>query len=299
MANGIDLSLLPAPQVIEALSFEDILADLKADFVARHPAAADIVDLESEPVVKLLEVVAYRETLLRARLNDEARALLLAYSTGADLDHLGATYYQETRLVVTPADPIALPPVLEVLERDEDFRQRLALKPESYSVAGPSDAFKFHALSADGNIKSASVTSPVPGTTTVYVLSRIGSGVPDAPLLATVAAALNAETVRPLSEEVLVAAATLVNYAIDVSLTVYPGPAGEAALAAAQAALAKIAADSHTLDRDVTLSAITAAAQQPGVKRVLVNSPVAEVVCDIGEAPWCTGIAVAIAGVEE
>lgn len=299
MANGIDLSLLPAPQVIEALSFEDILADLKADFVARHPAAADIVDLESEPVVKLLEVVAYRETLLRARLNDEARALLLAYSTGADLDHLGATYYQETRLVVTPADPLALPPVLEVLERDEDFRQRLALKPESYSVAGPSDAFKFHALSADGNIKSASVTSPVPGTTTVYVLSRIGGGVPDAPLLATVAAALNAETVRPLSEEVLVVAATLVNYAIDVSLTVYPGPAGEAALAAAQAALAKLAADSHTLDRDVTLSAITAAAQQPGVKRVLVNSPVAEVVCDIGEAPWCTGIAVAIAGVEE
>lgn len=299
MANGIDLSLLPAPQVIEALSFEDILADLKSDFIARHPAAADVVDLESEPVVKLLEVVAYRETLLRARLNDEARALLLSYSTGADLDHIGATYYQALRLVVTPADPLAIPPVLEVLESDDDYRQRLALKPESYSVAGPTEAFRFHALTADGNVKSVSVTSPIPGTTTVYVLSRIGDGVPDAPLLATVDAALNAETVRPLSEEVLVEAATLVNYAIDVSLTVYPGPAGEAALVAAQAALAKLAADSHTLDRDVTLSAITAAAQQPGVKRVLVNSPAAEVVCAIGAAPWCTGIAVAIAGVEE
>lgn len=299
MTTGVDLSLLPAPLVIEALSFEDILADLKADFITRHPAAADVIDLESEPVVKLLEVVAYRETLLRARLNDEARALLLAYSTGADLDHIGATYYQEPRLVVTPADPLALPPVPEVLESDDDYRQRLALKPESYSVAGPTEAFKFHALSADGNVKSASVTSPVPGTTTVYVLSRIGNGVPDAPLLALVNAALNAETIRPLSEEVLVEAATLINYAIDVSLTVYPGPAGEAALTAAQAALAKLADDSHTLDRDVTLSAITAAAQQPGVKRVVVNSPAAEVVCAIGEVPWNTGIIVTVAGVEE
>lgn len=299
MANGVDLSLLPAPQVIEDLSFDDILADLKVDFIARHPAAADVIDLESEPVVKLLEVVAYRETLLRARLNDEARALLLSYSTGADLDHIGATYYQEQRLVITPADPLALPPVPEVLESDDDYRQRLVLKPESYSVAGPSEAFKFHALSADGNIKSASVTSPIPGTTTVYVLSRIGTGVPDAQMLATVEASLSAETVRPLSEEVLVEAAAIVNYAIDVSLAVYPGPAGEAAIAAAQAALAKLAVDSHRLDRDVTLSAITAAAQQPGVKRVLVNSPAAEVVCTIGEAPWCTGIVVAIAGVEE
>jgi len=299
MANGVDLSLLPAPEVIEALSFEAILAALKADLIARHPAAADVIDLESDPIVKLLEVAAYRETLLRARLNDEARALLLAYSTGSDLDHIGATYYQETRLVITPADPLAIPPVAEVLESDDDYRQRLALKPESYSVAGPTEAFKYHALSADGNVKSASVTSPIPGTTTVYVLSRIGNGVPDAGLLATVTAALNAETIRPLSEEVLVEAATLANYAIDVSLTVYPGPAGEAALAAAQAALAKLAADSHTLDRDVTLSAITAAAQQPGVKRAVVNSPAAEVVCGIGEAPWCTGITVTVAGVEE
>lgn len=299
MATDVDLSLLPAPLVIEALSFEDILADLQADFIARHPAAADVISLESEPVVKLLEVVAYRETLLRARLNDDARALLLVYSTGADLDHIGATYYQEPRLVVTPADPLAFPPVPEVLESDDDYRQRLALKPESYSVAGPTEAFKYHAISADGNVKSASVTSPIPGTTIVYVLSRVGNGVPDVPLLATVATALNAETIRPLSEEVLVEAATLVNYAIDVSLTVYPGPAGEAALAAAQAKLAKLAADSHTLDRDVTLSAITAAAQQPGVKRVVVNSPAAEVVCGIGEAPWSTGITVSIAGVEE
>lgn len=294
----IDLSQLPAPQVIEALDFEGILAELKADLIARHPAAAEVLDLESEPLVKLLEVAAYRELVLRARYNDEARALLLAYAIGSDLDHIGATYYQEARLLVTPADPEAVPPVPAVWESDDDYRSRLALKPESYSVAGPTGAYRYHALSASGLVKAASVTSPQPGTTTVYVMARSGDGTPDAGLVATVLAALDAETIRPLSEEVLVEAASIIDYTIDVDLTVYPGPSGEAALIAAQAELEALAAASHTLDREVTLSAITAAAQRPGVKRNVINQPLADVVCGIGEAPYCTAIAVRIASVE-
>jgi phage-related baseplate assembly protein len=78
-------------------------------------------------------------------------------------------------------------------------------------VAGPSDAYRFFALSADGQVKAASVDSPQPGTTVVYVLSRTGSGVPDAPLLTTVETALSADTIRPLSEEVIVSPAAIVN----------------------------------------------------------------------------------------
>jgi phage-related baseplate assembly protein len=139
----IDLSSLPAPEVIETLAFEAIVADIKADLVARHPDAFAIVNLESEPLIKLIEAAAYRELLLRGRYNDEARALMLAYATGADLDHIGATYYDEARLVVTPADLEAIPPTEAAMETDADYRARLALKPESWSVAGPRDAFKF------------------------------------------------------------------------------------------------------------------------------------------------------------
>lgn len=295
---AIDLSLLPAPAVIEALGFEPILADYKADFVARYPAAAAVIDLESEPVVKLLEVGAYRETLLRARYNDEARALLLAYATGADLDHLGLTYYDEARLLITAADPEATPPVEAVWETDADYRNRLVLKPESYSVAGPTGAYLFHALSASGMVKSASVTSPTGGTTEVFILSRTGNGVPDGALLDTVDAALNSESIRPLSEEVIVSAGAVENYAFDIALILFPGPVGEIVLAAVQAALAALAAAQHKLDGDVIQSAIDAAAHQPGVKKVVINSPAADVVCGAGQAPWCTGITVSIAGVE-
>lgn len=297
--NGVDLSLLPPPAVIEELAFEAILADIKADFVARYPAAAALIDLESEPVVKLLETSAYRETLLRARYNDEARALLLAFATGTDLDHIGATYYDgEARLLVTPEDLDASPPVAAVWESDDDFRYRLSLKPESYSVAGPRDAFEFHALSASGQVKSATTTTPNGGTSQVFILSRTGNGVPDPALIDTVDAALNAEQVRPLSEEVLVSPATVIDYALDIALTLFPGASTEVALAEATARLEAFAAAHHRLNADIIKSAIDAAAHVPGVKKVVIVSPAADIDCGIGDAPWCTGIAVTVAGIE-
>lgn len=295
----VDLSSLPAPQIIESLSFDDILADLKADLNARHPAAADVIDLESEPVVKLMEVFAYRELLLRARYNDEAQALLLAFSTGTDLDHIGATYYRgEARLLITPANPAAIPPVEAVYEQDDAFRYRLSLKPTSYSVAGPRDAFKFHALSADGQVKDASPTTPYGGTTEVFILSRSGDGTPAPALLATVLAVLNDETIRPLSEEVLVSPAVIVNYAIDVQLTIFPGPSEEVVLQTVNANLAAFADAHHKIDADIIHSAIDAAAHVAGVKKVAIVSPVADVVCAAGQAPFCTVITVTVAGVE-
>ena len=87
-----DLATLPAPQIIEPLDFEQILADLKADILDRAPELAEVLALESDPIVKLLEACAYRELLYRARVNDAARAHLLAFATGGDLDHLAAQY---------------------------------------------------------------------------------------------------------------------------------------------------------------------------------------------------------------
>lgn len=294
----VDLSTLPAPEVIESLVFETIVAEIKADVIARYPAAAEVIDLESEPIVKLIEAFAYREMNVRARYNDEAKSLLLAWATDATLDHIGTTYYQESRLVVTPADNTTIPPTAAVMETDDDYRQRLALKPESWSTAGPRDAFKFHAISADGQIKDASVTSPQGGTTQIYVLTRTGTGIPDATQLATVSGAVNGETVRPLSEEVLVSAPTIVNYALDISLTLFAGPSTEVVTAAVRSALETFAANSHRLDNDIIKSAIDAAAHVAGVKKVVINSPAADILCTKAQAPWCTGITVTVAAIE-
>ena len=86
--EDVDLTGLAPPPVVEQLGYEAILTAMTADLRARDPDFDAWV--ESEPVMKLLEIAAYRELLLRYRINQAARSVMLAYAAGADLDHLGA-----------------------------------------------------------------------------------------------------------------------------------------------------------------------------------------------------------------
>ena len=111
----IDLSQLPEPEVIENLDFETIYQELLGDF--REAMAGEwTAEVESDPVLKLLQLAAYRELLLRARINDAARAVMLAYASGADLDQIGAGFNVQ-RLLIRPAQPEAVPPGGAVRER--------------------------------------------------------------------------------------------------------------------------------------------------------------------------------------
>lgn len=299
--TAVDLTQLTPPDIIETLDFETILSEHKAYLIALYPveqqaAIAAALELESEPLLKLLQNAAYRELVLRARYNDEARALLLAYAKGADLDHIGITYYQEARLIVTPGDATVNPPVQAVYEDDEAYRVRLELKPESWSTAGPTEGYEFFARSASALVKDVKVTSPVPGTTLVTVLSSAGQGVPSQAVLDAVTAGLNVSEVRPLSEEVQVQAAEIITYSIVADLYVYAGSVSSMAVSEAQAALEKYAADHHKLDEDIAVSAVNAAAFRAGVQRVVLDL-LADIPVASHQAAYCTGITVNIAGV--
>ncbi|MNV12271.1 Baseplate J-like protein [compost metagenome] len=154
----------------------------------------------------------------------------------------------------------------------------------------------FHGLSADGQVKDISAVSPDPGEVNVFVLSRTGDGASDAPLLDKVNAALNAERVRPMTDNVTVLSASIINYSVTAVLTLYPGPASEVVLAAAQAALDAYTESMHRIGYDVTRSGIFAALHQPGVQNVALTLPAADIVVDDGQAAFCTGTALTIAG---
>lgn len=296
--SAIDLSLLPVPDVVETLDYEVILAAMKADLAARAPEVAAVLALESEPLVKLLEVCAYREVLIRARVNDAAQAVTLARATGTDLDNLAALF-GVARLVINPGDPLAVPPVAATLESDADLRRRAQLALEGFSTAGPEGAYVFHALSADADVLDVSATSPSAGDVLVTVLSRTGSGTAPAPLLATVQAALNADDVRPLCDNVVVQSAAIVSYAITATLYFYPGPDSAVVLAAAQAAATAYAAAQHRIGRDVTISGLHAALHQPGVQRVVLTAPATALTIGSAQASWCTAITLINGGVDE
>lgn len=326
----IDLAAISAPEIIEPLSFEAILAARKARFIELAPDMAPVMDLESEPAVKLLEEASYDELLLRDRINLAAQAVMLAYATGNALEHLAALY-GVTRLVTDPGNPDAIPPLLPTLETDTALRARVQMAPEGFSTAGPAGAYRFHALSASGQVLDAAVDSPRfaslalspeqlailpadtialtctyaaglpsprPGMVRVSVLSSVANGTPSAELLSAVEAALNAEDIRPLTDEVVVTAPEIIEYVLEATLTTYPGPSAQAVLDAAQAAATRYTTETHRLGYDVTLSGLYAALHQPGVQRVNLIQPAANVVCDLHQASYCTAITLTLAGTD-
>jgi phage-related baseplate assembly protein len=299
----IDLSQLPAPGVVEALDYETLLAERKATLISLFPseqqaAIARTLTLESEPIVKLLQENAYREVILRQRVNEAAQAVMVAYAVGADLDQLGANL-NVPRLVLVPADDAAIPPVSALLESDSDYRRRIPQAFEGLSVAGPTGAYEYHARSADGRVADASAISPSPANVTITVLSRENNGEASADLLARVNAALNDEDVRPVADRVTVQSAAIVDYSISATLYLYPGPEAEPIRAAAESKLIAYISAQNRLGRDIRQSAIYAALHVEGVQRVELASPVADVVLDKTQAAFCTGYQLTVGGSDE
>ncbi len=299
----IDLSQLPAPDVVEALDYETLLAERKATLISLYPAdqqaaIARTLTLESEPIVKLLQENAYREIILRQRVNEAARANMAAFALGGDLDQLGANN-GVSRLTITPADDTAIPPVAAVMESDDDFRLRVAGAFEGLSVAGPTGAYEYHAKSADGRVADASAISPSPAVVTVTVLSREGDGTAPADLLSVVDKALNDENVRPVADRVTVQSAAIVEYRVDATLFIYPGPEAEPIRAAAEARLTAFVSAQRRLGRDIRQSALFAALHVEGVQRVMLTSPAADVVLDKTRAAYCTEYSITVGGSDE
>ena len=299
----IDLSQLPAPDVVEALDYETLLAERKATLISLYPAEQQpaitrTLALESEPLVKLLQENAYRELILRQRINEAAKANMVAWATGTDLDQLGANN-GVTRLTLRAADNSTLPPTAAVMESDDNFRMRIAAAFEGLSVAGPSGAYEYHAKSADGRIADVSATSPAPAEVVITVLSREGDGTAPADLLTIVANALNDEDVRPVADRVRVQAAAIVSYRVDATLFLYPGPEAEPIRAAAEAKLLAFINAQSRLGRDIRQSALYAALHVEGVQRVELAQPTADVVLDKTQAAWCSGFSITVGGSDE
>lgn len=299
----IDLSQLPAPDVVEELEYESLLAERKATLISLYPAdqqeaIARTLALESEPIVKLLQENAYRELMLRQRVNEAARAVMVAFATGSDLDQLGANV-DTPRLVITPADDTTLPPTPAVMESDSEYRVRLPQAFEGISVAGPSGAYEYHGRAADGRVADVKAISPSPACVTISVLSREGNGTASADLLAEVASALNDENVRPVGDRVTVQSATIVKYVIEAVLYLYPGPEAVTIQAAAEAKLKRYITAQHRLGRDIRLSAIYAALHVEGVQRVELKKPLADIVLNTTQASFCEQYRITVGGSDE
>lgn len=303
MSTPIDLTQLPAPSVVEVLDFEAILATRKAHLVSLLPeaeraAVTALLELESEPATKLLEENSYQETILRNRVNEAGKAVMLAFALDGDLDQLGANV-NVARLTITPANPNALPPVTAVMEDNDAYRLRIQEAPDGLSVAGPKASYEFHARSSDGRVKDASATSPAPASVTVTVLANNDTGIADAALLATVARALNAEDVRPLGDRLSVQAAQVIDYRIEATLFIGVGPEVPILLDAARANAVRVSQPRRPLGHSIYRSACSAAVHVEGVRKVVLTSPAADIELNATQAARCTAIKLNVVVLDE
>lgn len=282
--TAVDLSLLSPPDVVEQIDFEVILAAALEDYYAKMDALGiEYTKLrESDPAYKLAEAFAYREMLVRQRANDSAKAVLLAYAKGNDLEHKAAERNLQ-RLVITPATEIEP----AVMETDEALRARVQLAPEGYTTAGSEGSYIFHGMNADVRVKDIQPDSPTPGIVNIYVLSTEGNGTASEELLTIVENALNKKEVRPLTDSVNIFSASIINYEVTAVLQVEDGPDDSVILADALAQLSEYTSKMHALGRSPTLSGIYQALHRPGVSNVVLTSPASNLAVSTGQAAYC------------
>lgn len=288
--STIDLSALPAPQVLESLDFEELYQGELATF-REYMGDNWTALLESDPVTKLLELGAYRRMQNRARVNDGAKALLLAYATGADLEQLAANVGLQ-RLVIQAEDLIAVPPVPAVMEEYDALRERIQLVYEGLTTAGPRNSYILHARNASGLVADATAESPEPAEVVVTVLSLEGEGTASAELLAQVDAYLSDEDRRPVADRLTVQSAEILPYRIDaVVYLTGTGPENEAILAECNARLEAWKNPRRRLGVEVARSAIDAQLHLSGVARVEIPGW-EDIRPTKAQAAWCSGFTV-------
>ncbi|CAN2142611.1 baseplate assembly protein J [Wolbachia pipientis] len=177
--------------IIEPLNFEEIFSRMKEELISRDESFTALV--ESDSAMKVLEVAAWRELLLRQRINEAVKSNLLKFATGEDLDNLAEFYGVERQKE----------------EDDERFRKIIKAKIIGWSTGGSKEHYRYHALSADSRVKDALVESPIPGKVQVLILSTELSTLQEE-LLEIVKNQLNREDVRILTDTVEVVSCNMI-----------------------------------------------------------------------------------------
>lgn len=270
----IDISRLPPPTIIESLSVDDILAQRLAQLKKQGVEIDNFTP--SDPLYRNLLAGAYREMLVRQDINDKSLGTMLAFASGAQLDHIGATYYNVER---------------QDGETDIEFIRRIQLSPEASSVAGPEGKYIFEALSAATDVKDASFYSPSPMHGEVTILSKAGSGAPDQALIDTVESHLMDDGVRPQTDVITVLPATISAYSITATLQLSSGPDTSQVVNQATAMLQSYVDTQHKLGGQVVFAGVYGALMVEGVMDVDLGE-FTEVKANSTTAPYCTSLTV-------
>lgn len=185
-------------------------------------------------------------------------------------------------------------------ESDESYRERIYFAPATFSIAGPRDAYKYLAKSVSTEIMDVSATSPSPTVVEIRPLMN-GGELPTQSILDLIEEKLSAETVRPLTDQVIVKAPDVVNY--DLNLTYYIGRSNQAKTTEIQTAVNAAIANyilwqRSVMGRDINPDELTRRLLVAGAKRAVITSPVFTAI-QASDLAVCVSQTVTYGGIED
>ena len=282
----IDLTRLPAPIIVEALSFED----LQSGFLARFKAGWDTerainpalpswnVDaLETDPVVIVSQAWSYLRLLDRERVNAAVLAVLAPTAEGDDLDNVVARTGVQ-RLVVAPATATTA----AVMESDDRLLTRYLLA-FSRPAAGSAERYLYEAMTAwPAMLCGAVIGRAVHGRRGDVDLVVSGPDGRDATddEMELVRAACASTSVKPEATSLSVMRATRDVYAVAGRLVVPTGPDAEAVRTEAVARIAAAGAARLSIGAEVPRGLLEGAAYGTSVTRCDLTAPPADLAAD-------------------
>lgn len=276
--DTIELSRLPAPAVIEPLDFEALFGEFRSAFEALFPEY-DVGGFDTDPAMIAGQAFGWERLRDRARVNDAARSVMLAFATGNDLDELAAFYAVE-RAVLVPATATSA----AVLEGDDRFRARVQLAPEALATTGTRGAYIFHALAADPSISDVGLVVPAPGEVHVIIMAG-AAGDPAPAVVDRVRARLTRDDIKPLTDAVTVRPVEMVPFTVSATLEIARGPDPAMVQQLAQASLRAYATSRQRVGSFVPVSGLHAALSVAGVQRVRLGQWTRDLTVGPGQAP--------------
>jgi len=161
------------------------------------------------------------------------------------------------------------------IESDDSLRERIFLKPESFSVAGPSGAYEFFTKQYNSSILDVKVSSPDPGEVDIRFILTDGE-IPEESLILGLQNYLSDSTRRPLTDSVTVQAPTQIPY--DVDITYYIKTSDSDYALSIQTAVNSAINEykiwqKSKIGRDINPSELISKVILAGAKRVVINSP--------------------------
>lgn len=186
------------------------------------------------------------------------------------------------------------------VESDEKLRERIYYRPDSFSVAGPEDAYRYYALSYSQAISDVKISSPEPGEVDVRVLLE-GNALPNAAFLEGLKDFLSGKDKRPLTDTVTVAAPVAANFTINCTYYINKSDisrADEIQRAVQSAIQGYVQWQESRIGRDINPDEITKRLLEAGAKRCSITSP-SRTKLENHQTAKCGGVNVQYGGAED